>query len=52
MTGDWVVLYWDGPGSGERQSTVITAHRGPLAGRRIVRGRESECLAYYTAREA
>jgi len=40
-TNDWVVIYWD-EGRGERQCTVITAERGPLKGRRIVRGRESE----------
>lgn len=42
-THDWVVLYFDGHG-GERQCTVITAMRGPMQGRRIVRGREAECL--------
>lgn len=42
-THDWVVLYFDGRG-GERQCTVITAEHGPMRGRRIVRGRESECL--------
>ncbi len=46
-THDWVVLYYDGGGSAERQCTVITAERGPLCGQRIVRGREDECLAYY-----
>jgi hypothetical protein len=45
-TDDWVVLYHDGS-SRERQCTVITATRGPLAGKRIVRGREDECLAHY-----
>jgi hypothetical protein len=45
-TRDWVVLYYDG-GKGERQCTVITSQRGPLIGKRIVRGRESECLGYY-----
>lgn len=45
-TRDWVILYWDGPG-GEGQSTVITARHGPLAGRRIVRGRERECAEHY-----
>jgi len=45
-TDDWVVLYFDGS-TGERQCTVITAMRGPLAGERIVRGREEECLAHY-----
>ena len=45
-THDWVVIYFDGR-EGERQCTVITASRGPLARRRIVRGRERECLAHY-----
>jgi Holliday junction resolvasome RuvABC DNA-binding subunit len=45
-TRDWVILYYDG-GRGERQCTVITAHREPLAGRRIVRGREAECEQHY-----
>lgn len=45
-TNDWVVLYFDGP-NGEHQSTVVTSHRGQLAGRRVVRGRESECLTFY-----
>jgi DNA polymerase (family 10) len=46
-TRDWVVLYFDGHG-GERQCTVITSQRGPLRGRRIVRGREEECLRHYS----
>jgi hypothetical protein len=46
-TRDWVVLYHD-DGSGERQHTVITATRGPLRDRRVVAGRESECLAFYS----
>lgn len=46
-TRDWLVLYFDGRG-GERQCTVITAERGPLRGRRIVRGREDECLQHYS----
>jgi hypothetical protein len=41
-TGDWVVLDLD-DGRAERQWTVVTETRGPLAGRRVVRGRESEC---------
>lgn len=45
-TSDWVVIYYDGHGR-ERQCTVITAMYGPLAGRRIVRGREEECKRYY-----
>lgn len=45
-TSDWVVIYYDG-GGGERQCTVITSAYGPLAGKRIIRGREPECLEYY-----
>lgn len=48
-TGDWVVLYYDGPG-GERQCTVITSDRGLLKGKRIVRGREEECALWYASR--
>lgn len=48
-TRDWVVLYYDG-GQGERQCTVITSQRGPLEGKRIMRGREAECLEYYFER--
>ena len=45
-TDDWVVVYCD-DGPHEHQWTVITAAFGPLRGRRIVRGRESECAAMY-----
>lgn len=45
-THDWVVLYHDG-GRGERLATVVTAERGRLAGRRVVRGREAECERHY-----
>jgi DNA polymerase (family 10) len=48
MTHDWVVLYFKRGGS-EDQSTVVTATRGALRGRRVVRGRESECRAHYGA---
>ncbi|HSB11179.1 MAG TPA: helix-hairpin-helix domain-containing protein [Blastocatellia bacterium] len=50
-TRDWVVLYYDG-GQGERQCTVITSQRGPLEGKRIVRGREAECLDFFFEPEA
>ncbi len=40
---DWVVLYADGA-RGERQWTVVTETGGELRGRRVVRGREKECL--------
>jgi len=50
-TGDWVVVYWDG-GSGERQATIVTAHQGPLRGRRIVRGYEADCAKFYEGRQS
>lgn len=45
-TRDWVVLYADGE-DGERQWTVVTDPSGALRGRRVVRGREAECLEHY-----
>lgn len=45
-TNDWVVLYFDGH-DGERQHTVVTATSGPLEGKRVVRGREGECMDHY-----
>ncbi len=45
-TRDWVVIYSDGDHE-EHQATVVTARSGPLAGRRVVRGRESECADFY-----
>jgi len=46
-TTDWVVLYFTADDHAERQRTVVTEQRGPLAGRRVVRGREQECRDYY-----
>jgi hypothetical protein len=45
-THDWVVIYFDGR-DGDHQCTVVTELKGPLARRRVVRGRESECIAHY-----
>jgi hypothetical protein len=45
-TRDWVVIYFDGADR-ERQATVVTARGGALRGRRVVRGREPECLRHY-----
>jgi putative hydrolase len=47
---DWVVLYFYDNHHHEYQHTVVTETRGALTGRRVVRGREAECLEYYTAR--
>jgi len=41
---DWVVIYFERDGE-EGQCTVVTEFRGPLAGKRVVRGREDEVAA-------
>lgn len=45
-TRDWVVIYREGRGQ-QGQWTVVTARIGPMKGRRVVRGREAECLQHY-----
>ena len=42
---DWVVTYFHQDSGPEGQRTVVTETRGPLAGSRVIRGREAECLA-------
>jgi hypothetical protein len=44
-TDDWVVVYFHEPHGPEGQATIVTEHRGPLRGLRVVRGRERECSA-------
>lgn len=51
-THDWVVLYSYDDHHREKQHTVVTETRGPLAGRRVVRGREAECREHYTRMKA
>ena len=51
-TGDWVVLYSYDDHHREKQHTVVTETRGPLAGRRVVRGREAECREHDRRRNA
>jgi Holliday junction resolvasome RuvABC DNA-binding subunit len=46
-TSDWVVIYFYDDQHAEGQHTVVTETHGPLVGRRVVRGRESECRDYY-----
>jgi putative hydrolase len=46
-TRDWVVLYFYDDHHRAGQQTVVTETRGPLAGRRVVRGREADCRDYY-----
>lgn len=48
-TRDWVILYFERDGY-EARCTVVTERRGPLAGRRVVRGREAECSTWYDRR--
>jgi putative hydrolase len=48
-TRDWVVVYCYDDHHQEDQYTVVTETRGPLAGQRMVRGREIECREYYQA---
>jgi hypothetical protein len=45
-THDWVVIFYESP-HGDGQCTVVTERRGPLAGKRVVRGREAECERHY-----
>lgn len=41
---DWVVIFYE-KDQHEGQATVVTETRGPMEGKRIVRGREQECIA-------
>jgi putative hydrolase len=47
QTRDWVAIFREDK-QHFAQWTVVTAQGGPLAGRRVVRGREGECLAHYS----
>lgn len=40
-TNDWVVIYYYDGDHQEGQNTVVTETRGPMKGKRVVRGRES-----------
>ena len=48
-TDDWVVVYY-AKGKGENQCTVVTESRGGLKGKRVIRGREEECVKPYENR--
>lgn len=47
-TNDWVVLHFHTDHGPDAQCTVVTETSGPLEGRRVVRGRESECMNHYS----
>jgi hypothetical protein len=44
---DWVVIYFYDDHHQEGQHTVVTETHGTLFGKRVIRGRESECYKYY-----
>lgn len=44
---DWVVVYFHTDSEPEAQCTIVTETRGPLEGKRVVRGREGDCIAQY-----
>ena len=46
-TRDWLLIYYYDDHQQEGQHTLVTETHGPLLGRRVVRGRESECQDYY-----
>lgn len=47
---DWVVIYFHTDDEVEGQRTVVTETRGPLEGKRVVRGLEADCRRYYAKR--
>jgi hypothetical protein len=46
-TNEWVVIYFSSQGGQEGSCTVVTEHKGPLKGRRVIRGREEDCTRHY-----
>jgi len=46
-TRDWVRIFHYDSENSEGQHCVATETHGALAGKRVVRGRESECRAHY-----
>ena len=46
---EWVVIFFSADHGPEGQRTVVTETHGALTGRRVVRGRESECRSYHEA---
>ena len=46
-TGDWVVIRYEKDHAGAGQCTVVTEQKGELAGKRVIRGRESACAHFY-----
>ncbi|MEM7374237.1 MAG: DNA-binding protein [Bacteroidota bacterium] len=47
-TNDWVVIFYE-KGGAQYQCTIVSEWRGGLAGYRVVRGRELECMHHYAS---
>jgi len=50
-TKDWVVIYYERDDEPEGQCTVVFEKRGPMAGKRVIRGHERACAEFYISRE-
>jgi hypothetical protein len=48
-TSDWVVIFFSHDTAPEGQCTIVTETHGSARGQRVVRGRETECLALDSA---
>jgi hypothetical protein len=46
---DWVVIFVMHNSAPDWQCTAVTETRGPLKGKRVIRGREAECSVHYSA---
>jgi putative hydrolase len=44
---DWVTVYCHTDDDTEQQFTAVTESQGELTGKRVIRGREAECHAFY-----
>jgi hypothetical protein len=44
---DWVVIFFYDDDHQEGQHTVVTETHGSLMGKRVIRGRETECIEFY-----
>ncbi len=50
-TDDWVVIQFDKDSGRAGQCTVVTEHKGNLAGKRVIRGHEAACTRHYAGQE-
>ncbi len=51
-TKDWIVIRYEKDNEGAAQCTVVTEHRGDLAGKRVIRGHEAACADHYAKERA